>query len=148
MGRDEMRESCTETDCFCGTCDPTQVTYNVWKDLTAESDPYGQTPPCEVCGQEWAECNPFSGPHDVQFIQEYFESYWITAAVALNYFGPIPKIHDFVTPATVHDFDAEYVSECLISMKTNIEMWVDEMQQELHSQSVENNESSMRISER
>ena len=35
-----------------------------------------------------------------------------------------------------------------MSMKYNIEVWVDEIQQELHSQSVENNESSMRISER
>ena len=43
-----MRDSCSELDCFCGTCDSEKVTYNIWKDLTAESDQYGQQPNCEA----------------------------------------------------------------------------------------------------
>jgi|TARA_R100000742_G_C4278610_1_gene101661 hypothetical protein len=122
-----MRESCTESDCFCGSCDPAKVRYNVWKDLTADSDPYGQTPPCDICGKSWAECNPFSGPHDVEAIQEHFEAYWITTAVALNYFGPTPKNHPFATPANVHDFESHYTIECLMAMRDNIDFWITEL---------------------
>lgn len=125
-----MRDNCTDIDCFCGSCDPAKVRYNVWKDLTADSDPYGQTPPCDICGKEWDACNPYSGPHDVQFIQEYFESYWITTAVALNYFGDTPKNHDFVTPSTVHDFDDSYIIECLKSMRDNMDYWIKDFEME------------------
>ena len=58
-----MRDSCTDTDCFCGHCDDSKVTYNIWKDLTKESDQYGQKPNCEICDKVWDECNPFEGPH-------------------------------------------------------------------------------------
>jgi len=122
-----MRESCTPTDCFCGHCDESKVTYNIWKDLTTESDQYGQTPNCEICDKVWDECNPFEGPHDANFIQEHFEAYWITTAIALNYFGPTPKNHSFVTPATIHDFTLPYTIECLQSMRESIDKWVIEM---------------------
>jgi len=126
-----MRENCTDSDCYCGTCHADKVIYNVWKDPTSESDEYGQTPNCEICDKVWTECNPVSGPHDAQYVQEYFESYWITTAVALNYFGPIPKHHPFATPANIHDFHLAYTMECLQGMKESIEGWLEELEQEL-----------------
>ena len=131
MGGDEMRDSCTDTDCFCGTCDPQKVIFNIWKDLTAESDQYGQRPNCEVCDSVWEECNPFSGPHDSQYIQQHFEAYWITTAVALNYFGTFPKTHPFATPSNVTDFDLPYTLECLIAMRDNIDFWIKDFDTEI-----------------
>ncbi len=134
MGCDEMRDSCTEVDCFCGHCEG-EVTYNIWKDLTAESDQYGQTPNCEICDKVWAECNPFEGPHDAQCIQEHFEAYWITTAIAINYFGPTPKHHEFATPLNIHDFPLPYTIQCLTSMKENIDIWLTEMEDEKYEKS-------------
>ena len=127
-----MVQKCTKTDCYCGQCSANDITaYHKIKEANLESDEYGQTPNCEICNKEWAECNPVFGPHTSSFIQQFYEGYWITAAVALNYFGPSPKQHPFATPANIHEFVEEYIDVCLKDMKETIEKWLKETESEL-----------------
>ena len=127
-----MLNSCTETDCYCGDCStPAITTYHKSKEADRESDEWGRQPRCEICGKEWKECNPVYGPHDNTFIQQFYEGYWITSSVAVNYFGPSPKHHPFATPANIHEFEEEYIDVWLLDLNNTIEEWLKERESEL-----------------